>query len=404
MHLKQTDPELETIRERIILLLSILCGMLIAASFQQQIIDAIKGLKPNAESNVPATLVVFGFSLLFSFGSKFWHDMLDLLLFSKNVRRRWGDVDLEQLESAAQFSAYLQTTDPQQVRLAIQQNEAWLRRDNPNIRIITPGYELIDGAYAHCAVIYLIDDNRKNLPPSLPLTGSKTPVRIKVIDKLGKIQAQGQPGKRVLDKKARTFGTYGCLVERPEAGAHYVLTCAHVVTDRHCQFDEPAVKTRKYTIEPDVQAPAAEIALGDGFDCVLLGPVSPQDQENTLYRSMSLLPERILTETDAANQISVSLRLNRHNGIREYTGRLVQHAATQPVEVEYDDGLLSFSEMIVVESVSAIGPLTQSGDSGAVLYDAEGHALGLVVGADNTFTYALPIKLVLDKLNVQIPS
>lgn len=398
LHLKQADTELETIRERIILLLSLLSGWLIASLFCGEISAVLKKVDSDWKDNF---LIAFGFGILFSFGSKFWHDMLDMLLFTKNVRRRWGDANLADIESAQQFANYLQTPDRNLVRQAIDQNAAWLKRDFAGIRAIAPGYDYLDGSYQHCAVVYLSGARPATFPSHLPLVGSILKVPIMVVDRLGPVQAHGYPGSQVLRQGGRHFGAFGCLVHKPNAPEQlFVLTCAHVVTGRKKNFDKTGLAALRFNAPPDdnLRVPENGFLFDGGYDCALIGPVAVNNHSNQSPGAVALKAPRQLSAQDQGAQVYAQVNsdpIGRHNG------RIVD--LVKDVQVEYDDGTMICYDMIMVESLSALYKFTERGDSGTVLYDPDGHALGLIVGGDASYSYALPMTDVLLQLSVQLP-
>ncbi|MFM9952264.1 MAG: hypothetical protein ACKV1O_30310 [Saprospiraceae bacterium] len=399
LHLKQSDAELEIIRERIILTISLISGTLIACLFEKQIEEALKLYW----KDLGYFHVVGGFGILFSFGSKFWHDLLDLLLFTKNVRRRWGDVNLAEIESANQLSEYLQTSDQQMVKQAIEENSGWLYRDFPNIRVILPRYEYIDGIYQHCATIYLEDNERQQIPAYLPISGGSKKVPVKVVPNLGMVQAHSRPGQAVKLNGTTKYGAFGCIVKDYENPEYYILTCAHVVTERRCQVDmQEILDTAKIHVSPENNLPVKKIIFDGGYDCALIGPVDLSKHSNKLSGSKMLKPPRSLSANDIGTSIYVEVNsssLGRHGGW------LVHHCKENEgkgIEVNYDDGTKIFHGLIVAESVSLAYKLTDRGDSGAILYDEDGQALGMVIGGDAVFTYAIPIGDVLMELYAEI--
>ncbi|NUO01394.1 MAG: hypothetical protein HUU01_12355 [Saprospiraceae bacterium] len=399
LHLKQADAELEIIRERIILSLSLFSGILIAGLFELQIKEAVKEFwkEPGYFQ------IVFGFGILFSFGSKFWHDLLDLLLFTKNVRRRLGDVNLAEIESADQLSEYLQTNDQQIVKRAIEENSDWLHREFSNIRLILPRYEYINGLYQHCVAIYLEDNEEQRIPAYLPISGSSKKVPVKVIPDLGPVQAHSKPGEVIKLSGSSIRGAFGCMVRDYEDSKSYILTCAHVVTGRKCEVNlDEVLNTTKVDIDPEENCPVKKILFDGGFDCALVGPVNSSKHSNKLSRSKALRKPRVLSANDIGTDVYVEVN---SNGLRWRRGSIVHHSKEKEgkgIEVNYDDGKKTFHGLIVAESESLAYKLTDRGDSGTILYDEEGQALGMVIGGDAKFSYAIPIGDVLIEFYAEI--
>lgn len=68
-----------------------------------------------------------------------------------------------------------------------------------------------------------------------------------------------------------------------------------------------------------------------------------------------------------------------------------------------DFGKVKFDDQIEVESTDPAGPFATSGDSGSLVFDDTGHALGLLFAAtDAGLAYVNPIQFVLKELEVEI--
>lgn len=78
--------------------------------------------------------------LFISFGSKFWHDMLDLLLEIKNLRRKMNDKRTYEIpDTIENFDAFIRSPESKLAASASEEHEEALRRI-PGVVSVGPGY------------------------------------------------------------------------------------------------------------------------------------------------------------------------------------------------------------------------------------------------------------------------
>ena len=390
LHIKHKQEELETIRQRAILLISLFCGWATSAIFHKEITGAFRSpdrLGAVAESN---TLIIFGFGILFSFGSKFWHDLLDLLLFSKNIRRRIQDIDPEEMTTAGEVEKYLTSTDEELLRESLAAERSTLERMlGSTVRRVVPGYRRTDGRKELAVFIYIEGKVSPDvLPKYMPLKGSNRTVPVVVVSELGEIQAQARPGAKIRVFNSNSQGSFGAVVYRNGSPKPYILTCGHNVTKRRLNVDPESVKkTRLVTVDDD-QIRCADFRLEDYVDFAFLEASRVDVHKNVFDNQTNFQGIRRLLKQDEINQLDVYFIVERAGRPTKIKGRIKWYSIPETQTVRYDDGSLRFRFLIGVENPNdPYSPPTEEGDSGTLCYDAQGRAIGLVTGADKCYTY-----------------
>lgn len=194
-------------------------------------------------------------------------------------------------------------------------------------------------------------------------------------------------------------GTAGCIMIDNRNGTKYVLTCAHV-------YSKGAVAgcTGTLTNGVPVIASAGKSAIGTWQYALIdthfdVGLVSINaDVPLSLAYLAGLLGSRDVTDADVTGATAV--RMHGYTS-KEKTGSIV-HIGAQAT-LGYSDGLFTIQNLIAVaqSTVAPYGPISTGGDSGSLLTDSQ-YVLGMVIGSDPQFTYAIPITSILNFLGLTI--
>ena len=77
----------------------------------------------------------------------------------------------------------------------------------------------------------------------------------------------------------------------------------------------------------------------------------------------------------------------------------------EEISLEYDDGTeRDFANVIIVgnNEKGKWRSISKKGDSGSILYDANNHPFGMIIGGCKNFTYALPLSILLETTNTKV--
>jgi hypothetical protein len=419
--------------------LSISVGVLLAFSFHANIFAMLKlALKPNPDlgpifdwKEFPIVfkgdfitfsdkldlppyeffgILITGFFL--SYGSQFFHDMLEYLLEIKNLKRTLTagkeTYDPGNIKDVDEITTVSRSIMAEKVKA---ENEATLKQKYPNIKSINTGLSFFEGKKVDSLIIHLKDDKdvieEREFYYKLP-SGKTITIPVEVIKNVKPPTIQNHPGVTLahssnIDKR----GTFGCLVKKINSDDKYVLTCSHVVYEGN-SVDKGGVVNE--AIEP-------MMALGFGRPRIISQEVyyARRDAQNDTALLVPQIPDilsndvdgtRIMPERDldpiADRLESVTFHGAKSGKMNGYI-HLVNNTGRD--DFMYDDGrVVSYEGLIVFGAYtgSSWKTITEKGDSGSVLLDKKNSAIGLVIGGNDQFSYALPIKRILTQSNCTI--
>lgn len=448
----ETDTECEKQRELGILRLNIVCGFLVAVCFGADfnfilghagdvaVAADASGTSSNslallgnylwkaapgsnsAEntllSRLMGTLLV---AFFISFGSKFWHDLVDLLLETKNLRGKLSDQVTFRVESAKQLDDYLQLREGDMVE-AVFRRQAEQLQQLPGVRGVGLSSTEQNGVRVpSIAVVVSPGTDPAIIPPLFYDLGGGRAKQLAVQVREGSpVSTTGGlalgPGNRIGNRDTIVNGpglrpAYGslCFPVYRQADARrlspLLLTCYHVLRygstpgahdwrqfvsatpphDEVLLYDEQRVvghvveglRTDELDVALAEMRPGEAFSTGFGkLDWQVKGARWPNanDPHKTRVRMLGGVSGE---QWGVLRERNMKTPINYHDGARDYLMKGLLTAST-------DKGL----------------PLSKPGDSGSLLLDAEGYALGLVVAADTTHTYAIPFKRILDALHL----
>lgn len=384
--------------------LNILCGWLVAAVGMTILI----GSAPPAEIAWVKTgewyidvlsVLLAGFFL--SFGSKFWHDLLDLLFEVKRAREKVNDPETYTFDRIEDLEGHLKTSASDLAKKAMETKGEELRRVDGvqavGIGIMRFGRETRSVLEVHvrdekargrvqqfAKEVWVEVNGRALSVPVIPiLTGSAT------------IMAGGHLGGRIKNSamESRT-GTLGCLVYGRVSRKPFVVSCYHVMrADHEWGLFEPMNKE-------------SIIEIGNGEVGTLCGGCRTEVTDTAIAKlppgvePKTVLPEgrnirgwRKLTEDDVNFETQVWFKgANRAELVR---ARI--HAHSRAVAITYPDGEHWMYDLIAITDRSTGEPKCPSlpGDSGSVAFDRDGKAVGMLVAGDDAFGYLIPMHNVL---------
>ncbi len=422
---KQVDKNLEAVRLRWILAISVFWGIIIAVAFRKEIWNILNGsplsgmfLSSGATkmktweclNSFTQCWIVIGFGVLFSFGSKFWHDLLDLLLFTKNVRRRVDDIDPSAFSSADEIRQYLLTTNSVLLENALEENRALLKSQANHIKFIKTGHKVINGITRHYISIYLEGPDPGTFPKFVFAAGSKTPIEVNVIPDLGQIKPHVSLGDAmdVLGNGVDSQGTVCCKVVRsnmPDGINYYILTCSHVITQKEVRSLNSGEQVEIGIDGTTNDFTVVQGYLKNNFDYCLVSP--PEDYDDDQATNNRILDG--IRSVNASDEDRLTLKAflpSFSNGSLDNstlkTATLRKVRPDQPLIVKYKNEELKFDKLYAISEPEAELPVTKEGDSGALFYDENGKAVGMVIGSDNKFTYLMSIVDITNNLDCDI--
>ncbi len=351
-----------------------------------------------------------------SMGSKFWHDVLDIIFSFKRLDGKLTDQRVYATDNVADRLELINTTDRTIAELALEQNEQTLRNrfgnEIANIQV---------GATANGRLGIIVNFKGK-LPGSMPSTvnvelpsGQITTVELEAIEKNQEVKICASVQSLRMGKRYKSYlGSAGVIIRRNNK--RYLLTCSHVVF-------WGSGKNRN----GDLSSPETNIALDGRFKLFSGKAVYAKidnDNDTALVEFQSTVINQILNKTPKSRKLKKHKELKKENENDEVffysardkrlrSGKIHVFNYEEEVKINYDrDKDQSFTGLIKIgkpyeETVNGSvvmkwRTISKKGDSGSVIYDANYHPIALLIAGDDQFTYGLHISKILNQITAEI--
>jgi hypothetical protein len=407
---KAATPTEQTTKEKEVTLLSFFVGVVVAYAFKANLFDLFetppelgwKGIQPLVEGKLILNPEYFSLDLVsgigllltaffLAFGSKFFHDLLDTLLYTKNLKRHLNDKATYDIETTQELDTILKHTEGSLVRMAIEQNRETLEK-LPNFLSVHEGPDLKTGR----KIVYLniTDTNTKDAPRELKyeLEGKTRTVAVYVITNaaMGKVSV----GKIFNNNDRSYIGSIGLPITL--GNELWILTCGHVMTggsfvpDRLTgRLSNPEPATFAYKNGNESRGRWEYGYQDHEFDIAL---VKPDNADNVQSSGLASRPYP-LSATSSSLAVSFSGAKTEANGI----------VFAQEVEepLMFANTVVRMKGLVKISAPHGIGGISQPGDSGSVLVH-NNNAVAMIIGSSPLFTYALSLEKILNGWEAQI--
>lgn len=273
-----------------------------------------------------------------------------------------------------------------------------LFREFPQIRKIYASCLVIGNNREHCVDICISDENLNDLPPFLNFTthgGIEFKVRTRIIKNFKNAAPQAAIGGFIGNINTPAYlGTVCCtLLSATNPGNTYLLTCNHVMTGG-------SVENPGSTGDHAISSDGADIGTWQHgkMDNTMDAAIIAVDPATATTPNNTSLPVYI------ANSGDCSVTMVTIMGAVTPSAQAYIIHINQPMDVDYDDGnTLSIAGLITLSTTTNPGnftPATQKGDSGAlVCHSNTNQPIAMVIGANDQFTYAVPLAAVFAAFN-----
>ncbi|MBN8837107.1 MAG: trypsin-like peptidase domain-containing protein [Sphingobacteriia bacterium] len=200
-------------------------------------------------------------------------------------------------------------------------------------------------------------------------------------------------------------GTAGCFLQKEgDNNSIYLLTCSHIMTNGNSQDFNGVItnahrsaaigycNNRKQPIGKWVYA-----VQNKNLDIAL---VEIKHTGKIVLSGFKRKP-RFISQQDIAltKKLKVSMS-GSYSGVK--TGIIKK--VNQTKEIIYTDGeRRKFNNLIVIQNENdPSSSFACKGDSGAVVFDSERNIIGMIVAGDVEYSYAMPMKPIIDYINMVI--
>lgn len=403
---REVDPAKEKKREKRILLLSWISGMITSLLFWQ-LLD-----KGDLDEKSPLFFLnsykkewwfYLGISIFLSFGAKFWHDFLDIIFLYKNSKRALQDPETYQGDSIEYINDRLEKNQYQIARNAWEkQKDSWQRKKG--VVAVAIGFSATGSAEFR---IYVQDkDVAKGIEKETIWIDEKgwahhIPIQVIVSGEVHTQEGKWLSGGIYNFSNIEKQGTIGYVFSDNETKDIYILSCYHVMRHEH-PWNFFRIRNNEQIRYGKQQEHVAHLIAGYRN--------SDMDIALAQITDIQTIPIDELPKIERSAHVDKSW-IGKKVKIKGLTSGNVDAIIYEPnveqVNVRYGDGsaytFCSFFSLCLPESITTLKSVTKPGDSGALVYhEATKTALGFIVGGNDSLSYAMKISVVEKKIGISI--
>lgn len=279
-------------------------------------------------------------------------------------------------------------------QLAINQNKNELLREHSNIKMLIASLCFEDNIRVPCVDICIADNNQQGLPSFLSYKnaeGLRGQVKTRIIPNFNNAKPTVGRGEFVSNIHSSTFMGTVCCIVNSSSDEIFALTCNHVLTGG--DFADPG----------NLGDTVVEFSFGN-FRTI--GNWQQGKMNNEVDAALiSIDPLEIITSNDVNTVVYEITEDDCSKTEVELVGALsnTQRAfvihENQSIPVDYNNQTLDMENLVSISTTlnhfNFTAP-TQHADSGALVYHATTRQpIGMVVGANEQFSFIIPINSVL---------
>lgn len=415
---KRDTGKAEKKREKHLQIISWLCGMVVAtfgyfAVKNHNEFNPLLGFKNNEV--LFGILTVFFTAIFLSFGSKFWHDLLDLVFQIKNLRQKMVDEKTYQVDSVKQLVSHLNEVNEASIKKAMQEHGEHIK-SIPGVVAIGAGLEKINGNTSIPVIEVQVDSENaaKNIDDILltNLDGNLKKVRTKIV-LTDKIMAQFiYPGGEIRNNTMSAGGTIGAIVSDRDGPNQYLLSCYHVLKSQNHKwngFSSQGLAADTTILATDPQSGQSQevgflsVGIRNKYLDAGLAQITNQGliKSFAINRTVPIKGIRPINILDKYNKKSVFLKGKTNALLKDgfiYADSLTATIGYHDGSAQTFEGLFAISRTNGQQHVG----VSQPGDSGSLVIDENCMVMGMIVGGNNHFSYVIPIETILNYFNVKI--
>lgn len=355
-------------------------------------------------SNTFKDLRLLGFlltALMISLGAPFWFDLLKKLVSLRGAGVRPDPSDNEVLVKKvlpdASAPAVVVAAEVTPLFATVQDEFVWKYRASllalPSVRAVFTFYD--NGGDCKVQVNVTVATAAQEVRDRLTRLGINPAPPAWM-----KITVTGTPRSNAplhavgnFNNMAFTHGSLSCILKDATNQDRFVLSCWHVLkgdTDFDALFiQHPLVVNDANTIIADLEVGGILNTLDYGL--ARCRPNTPAITNNWLITGLKLptpFKHRMVETDDIKNHITV-----RYFDVE--TQKVVNgiiYAVCPEVQVDYRDKSRIVQDVIVLQKgLNTVLPISQPGNSGALLFDAKNDAIGMIIAGDDNYTYAIKL-------------
>ena len=410
------DDAKEQARVYRILKINVWSGILLAAILKADLIKIFNNINEPGKtlgwSNISeyglldAILLPFGIILtgcFISFGSKFWHDLLDILYQIKNTKRVLADTETYKVDNIKTLQKLFDTYQSDFIKAAyLEAKTKFMAMDCVKaigIKSNDLGYyfEITvsrnEPAIEHYYQYLLDDGTPQNIPIKLVMLAENDKIIALSVDLSAKVFDISQPDN---------WGTLGVIVKPLDNNSdkRYLLTCCHNVVKPIRKIpDSQSNQIKAGTIDVSITTEIGSVYKANRdheMDAALI-EIDPQKVNVSNYIPDNGIPQGVRELVNSDRNFLKGYIFGAKSGAKEG----IITSLYNEIKITYN----STDEFTIVDTIAISNngmSITQGGDSGACVVDNKKNVIGLVVAGNSKTTYILPIPTLLSKFNVKL--
>ncbi|SEN09778.1 hypothetical protein SAMN04488505_10879 [Chitinophaga rupis] len=339
-------------------------------------------------------------ALMISLGAPFWFDLLKKLVSLRGAGVRPEPSDNEVLVKKvlpdANAPAVVVAAEVTPLFATVQDEFVWKYRASllalPSVRAVFTFYDN-DG---NCKVQVNVTEAAAEQEVRDLLTKlGINPVPGWLLVKVTGIPRSNAPLHAVgnFNNMAFAHGSLSCILKDSTNEDRFVLSCWHVLkgdTDFDALFiRHPLVVNNTNTIIADLEVGGILNTLDYGL--ARCRPNMPVITNDWLIEKLELSTpfKHRLVETD---DIKKHITLRYFDVETQAAANGIIYAVCPEVQVDYRDKSRMVQDVIVLQQgLNTVLPISQPGNSGALLFDAKNDAIGMIIAGDENYTYAIKL-------------
>ena len=189
------------------------------------------------------------------------------------------------------------------------------------------------------------------------------------------------------------FGSLGCIVKRTATQSKHILSCWHVLKG---DFDYSSVDSFTTIIDRHDDSHLAERWAGGiraqfdyGF-ARCTDQCAYQDNSFLIEKlNVGKLKHRVVSQADIDNQIDIKF----YNALSNKITKGFIYTDTAAIDINYIDKTRVVTDVLILTSEEET-TISQEGNSGALVFDKNNVAIGMIIGGDLKYTYAVKLSHV----------
>ncbi|MEP1095339.1 MAG: serine protease [Cyclobacteriaceae bacterium] len=403
LRLTSENKDKEKIREKAVLVINLISGLIIAVSMNISLIEIINHLDSiDKYIGWDRTFAVTGYTifgwcftaLFLSLGSKFWHDLLGIVWAVKDAKKKIGT-----LSSSVERKSTADLPEVEQeiiLEQAIARDGTKWKHQYSGIRSIAIGRNVSDGQADKTGLTlrFGVAEKGENISSIIPKF-----IRFENYQIPTDVYTTGGFSFNSIDTGATVFrvigepGVCSLRVKRKESSAitsHYFVSCYHVIF--HDELFKNGVK--EFTSAPPNP---------DVFDAA--GNKVGTADEGAMNTFIDAAIVKVNAESDIvphvdikSNEVAKVDSSNIEDRVHILTPSGKKPASIKHPKVKYFANELNFKNDF--EELIAITKMTVGGDSGSPVISEEGKVIGIVMGTDDEHTLVVNFQFIINNLDV----